>query len=87
VSMNALILGTVDFLRDKDVGLGLGAEICDEQPDGQPPPWDGETYYAVTESGEWTNDARRVPRTSYSVWRSPSRSAPGTRRPTGTTSS
>jgi hypothetical protein len=54
--VNELILGTVDFLRDTTVGLSLGAEACDEQPDGQPPPWDGETYYAVCE-GEWTNDA------------------------------
>lgn len=55
MSMNALILGTVKFLRST-AGLGLGSESCDEQPDGSPPPSVGQgPYYAVHE-GDWTND-------------------------------
>jgi hypothetical protein len=54
VSLDALLLATVDYLRSPS-GLGLSSDQCDEQPDGQPPPVAGQVYYAVHE-GEWTNN-------------------------------
>ncbi|WP_020474923.1 hypothetical protein [Zavarzinella formosa] len=53
--MNELILATVEHLRSA-AGLSLSADVCDEQPDGQPPPNAGQVYYAVHE-GAWTNTA------------------------------
>lgn len=51
--MNELILATVEHLR---TALTLDAKVCDEQPDGQPPPNAGQVYYAVHQGG-WTNAA------------------------------
>lgn len=53
--MNALLLGSVEFLRDPTNGLGLPANVCDEQDDGQPPPSAGQLYYGVFDEGS-TND-------------------------------
>lgn len=66
MSANAIILGTVDFLRDPTNGLGLTASECDEQPDGQPPPSMGQLYYAVSE-GEWTCDTTEYLGESYGI--------------------
>jgi hypothetical protein len=65
MSMNAAILGTVNFLRDPTI-LGLGKEVCDEQPDGQPPPTAGQIYYAVCE-GSWTNNRTEYLDEEYGV--------------------
>lgn len=53
MSMNALILGTIQHLRSLKSAGGptLDSRICDEQADGQPPPNAGQVYYAVHDEG------------------------------------
>jgi len=65
MSMNAIILGSVDFLRSSN-GLNLDTKECDEQPDGQPPPMAGQRYFAISE-GDWSNSATESLDETYGV--------------------
>jgi hypothetical protein len=55
MSMNALVLGTVKFLRSAE-GLGLGSDSCDEQVDGAPPLVTGQGPYYAVMGTDWSND-------------------------------
>jgi len=49
--MNELLAATVTHLKTQ---LSLDDTNCSEEPEGQPPPFSGELYYAVHQ-GEWSN--------------------------------
>lgn len=55
VPMTALLEGVVEFLKSTS-GMGLSANECGEQAEGQPPPSAGQRYVAVHDNGS-SNEA------------------------------